>query len=162
MQMGRGHPSAGTSSGRYLPLTNHPGPGTFAISPFITYFAPAALEPSSCPPRAEPSACAWPANGAGPMDWEDRTMKRISRRNGVAASSFLFAGLVLAGVVVPLAAEQSNSLSITGHTGSAKIVQVEGHDFVEVEGLARLINASVRFTGNQIVITLPGGGDTPP
>jgi len=39
---------------------------------------------------------------------------------------------------------------------------VEGHDFVEVEGLARLINASVRFTGNQIVITLPGGGDTPP
>jgi hypothetical protein len=96
------------------------------------------------------------------MDWEDRTMKRISRRNGVAASSFLFAGLVLPGVVVPLAAEQSNSLSITGHTGSAKIVQVEGHDFVEVEGLARLINASVRFNGNQIVITLPGGGDTPP
>jgi hypothetical protein len=39
---------------------------------------------------------------------------------------------------------------------------VEGHDFVEVEGLARLINASVRFNRNQIVITLPGGADTPP
>jgi hypothetical protein len=87
-------------------------------------------------------------------------MKRICRRNGVAASSLLFAGLVLPGLVVPLAAEQSSSLSITGHTGSAKVVQVEGRNFVEVEGFARLINASVRFNGNQIVITLPGG-DTP-
>jgi hypothetical protein len=79
----------------------------------------------------------------------------------VAASSLLFAGLVLPGLVVPLAAEQSNSLSITEHTGSAKVVQVEGRNFVEVEGFARLINASVRFNGNQIVITLPGGGGTP-
>src|SRR5690349_5118032 len=47
-------------------------------------------------------------------------------------------------------------------THRANIVQVEGHDFVEVEGLAPLINASVRFNGNQIVITLPGGADTPP
>ena len=54
--------------------------------------------------------------------------------------------------------------ALTQHyrTHRAKIVQVEGHDFVEVEGLARLINASVRFGGNQIVITLPGGADTPP
>ena len=89
-------------------------------------------------------------------------MKRIRRRNGVAASSLLLAGLVLPSLVVPLAAEQSNSLSITGHTGTAKVVQVEGRNFVEVEGFARLINASVRFSGNQIVITLPGGGDTPP
>jgi hypothetical protein len=89
-------------------------------------------------------------------------MKRICRRNGVAASSLLFAGLVLPGLMVPLAAEQSNSLSITGHTGSAKVVQAGGRNFVEVEGLARLINASVRFNGNQIVITLHGGGDTPP
>ena len=88
-------------------------------------------------------------------------MKRICRRNSVVASSLLFADLVLPGLVVPLAAEQSNSLSITGHTGSAKVVQVEGRNFVEVEGFARLINASVRFNGNQIVITLPGGGDTP-
>ena len=89
-------------------------------------------------------------------------MKRICRRNGVAASSLFFAGLVLPGLLVPVAAEQSNSLTITGHTGSAKVVAVEGRNFVEVEGFARLINASVRFNGNQIVITLPDGGDTPP
>src|SRR5436190_12276674 len=93
---------------------------------------------------------------------EDGRMKRICRRNGEAALSLLFAGLVLPGLVVPLVAEQSNSLSITGHTGSAKVVQVEGRSFVGVEGFVRLINASVRFNGNQIVITLPGGGDTPP
>src|SRR4051812_29750297 len=89
-------------------------------------------------------------------------MKRICRRNGVAASSLLFAGLVLPDLLVRLAAAQSNSLSITGHTGSAKVVQVDGRNFVEVEGFARLINAYVRFNGNQIVITLPGRGDTPP
>src|SRR5437764_12841880 len=88
---------------------------------------------------------------------KDRTMKRICRRNGVATSSLLFAGLVLPGLVVPLSAEQSNSLSITGHTGSVKVVQAEGRNFVEVEGLARLINASVRFNGHQIVITLHSG-----
>jgi hypothetical protein len=73
----------------------------------------------------------------------------------------LFAGLVLPGLLIRLAAEQSNSLSIAGHTGSANVVQVEGRNFVEVEGFARLINASVRFNGNQIVITLPGRGDAP-
>src|SRR3954454_6203027 len=92
---------------------------------------------------------------------EDRTMKRIWRRNGVAASSLLCAGVVLPGLVVPLAAEQSNSLSVTGHTGYAKVVQVGGRNFVEVEGFARVINASVQFNGDQIVITMAGGG-TPP
>ena len=89
-------------------------------------------------------------------------MKRICRRNGVAALSLLFAGLVLPSLLVPLAAEQSNSLSITGYPGSAKVVQVEGRNFVEMEGLARLINAFVSFNGDQIVITLPGAGVTPP
>jgi len=37
-------------------------------SPFFHYFEPAALEPSSCLPRAAQSACAWTATGAGPMD----------------------------------------------------------------------------------------------
>jgi hypothetical protein len=37
---------------------------------------------------------------------------------------------------------------------------VAGHNYVEVEGLARITNSSINFNGNQIVLTLPGGGSS--
>jgi hypothetical protein len=68
--------------------------------------------------------------------------------------------LMLMGVVAVslLMAQQTTSLLITGQSGTAKVVQVAGHNYVEVEGLARITNSSVNFNGNQIVLTLPGGG----
>jgi hypothetical protein len=64
--------------------------------------------------------------------------------------------LVLSGLALPLAAQYSDSLSVAGQIGSAKVVQVNGHNFVEVEGIARLTNSSINFIGNQIIFTLPG------
>ena len=87
-------------------------------------------------------------------------MERINRRKWAAL--LLFAGFVSPGLLVTRVAGQTNSLSITGHTGSATVVQVEGRNFVEVEGFVRLTNASVSINGNQIVITLPSGGNAPP
>src|SRR5580704_10885494 len=68
----------------------------------------------------------------------------------------LAAFLVPAAMAVSLLAQQSNSLTIAGQPGSAKVIQVDGRNYVEVEGLARLTNSSMSFNANQIVLTMPG------
>lgn len=67
----------------------------------------------------------------------------------------LAALLILPSLALSLAAQQSMSLIIAGRPGSAKVAQVDGHNYVEVEGFARLTNASINFSGTQIVLTLP-------
>ena len=68
----------------------------------------------------------------------------------------LAAFLVPAAMAVSLLAQQSNSLTIAGQPGSAKVIQVDGRNYVEVEALARLTNSSMSFNANQIVLTMPG------
>jgi hypothetical protein len=68
----------------------------------------------------------------------------------------LAALLILPALALSLAAQQSDSLIIAGQPGSAKIIHLEGRNYVEVEGLARLTNSSISFNGNQIVLTLSG------
>jgi hypothetical protein len=65
-------------------------------------------------------------------------------------------GLGTAGLLaVSLAAQQSMSLVITGQQGTAKVVQVQGHNYVDIDGLARLTNGTISFKGEQIVLSLP-------
>jgi hypothetical protein len=64
--------------------------------------------------------------------------------------------LILPGLEFSLVGQVSDSLSVTGHAGSARVVQVDGRNYVEVEGLARLTGGSMNFNGNQIIIALPG------
>ncbi len=78
-------------------------------------------------------------------------MKTTRKRNLSAAAFFIFSAGVLS-----MAAQQINSLIIQGQSGSAKVTQVDGHNYVDVEGLASLTNSSIRFNGNQIVLALPG------
>jgi hypothetical protein len=54
-----------------------------------------------------------------------------------------------------VAAQQTTSLAVHGQQGDAKVVQVQGHNYVDIEGLARLTNGTISFRGNQIVLTLP-------
>ncbi len=65
--------------------------------------------------------------------------------------------LILSGLALPVVAQHADSLSINGQTGTAKVIQLNGRNYVEVEGLARLTNSSISFNGNQIIITLAGG-----
>ena len=37
---------------------------------------------------------------------------------------------------------------------------MQGKNYVEVEGLARIAGGSLRFAENQIILTLPSGGNT--
>jgi hypothetical protein len=63
---------------------------------------------------------------------------------------------ILTVMAVSLLAQQTSSLTIAGQSGSAKVVQIDGRNYVEVEGLARLTNSSMSFNANQIVLTMPG------
>jgi hypothetical protein len=67
--------------------------------------------------------------------------------------------LILPMLALSLAAQRgNNTLTVAGQQGSARVIQVGGHNYVDVEGLARITNGSIRFSGNQIVLTLPDSG----
>lgn len=70
--------------------------------------------------------------------------------------------LVLLGVVAAegrtQSAQQEYTLTVNGHSGTAKIVQMNGHSYVDLDALARIANGSIAYQGNQISLTLPGAG----
>jgi len=61
--------------------------------------------------------------------------------------------LVLA---LTLAGQQNRILIVTGHSGEAAVAEMGGHSYVEIEALARLVSGSLNFSGNQVILTLPG------
>jgi len=54
-----------------------------------------------------------------------------------------------------LTAEQTSWLLIDGPQGEAKVIQVQGKNYVEIDELARITGGSLRFVGNQIILKLP-------
>ena len=81
-------------------------------------------------------------------------------RNALRASVLLIAILFLP--LLLLMAQQTSFLLIDGLPGEARVIQVQGKNYVEVEGLARITGGALRFAGNQISLTLPSGGNTVP
>jgi hypothetical protein len=81
-------------------------------------------------------------------------------RNAIRTSVMLLTILLLPLLV--LVAQETSALLIEGHQGQAKVIQVQGKNYVEVEALSRITGGSLRFEGNQIIVTLPGGADAPP
>jgi hypothetical protein len=80
------------------------------------------------------------------------------RRNAIRTSMMLVAILLLPLLVV--VAQQTSSLLIEGPQGQTTAIQVQGKTYVEVDEVARITGGSLRFVGNQIILTLPGSGDT--
>lgn len=64
--------------------------------------------------------------------------------------------LALMAPVIAMAQAPTQTLAVTGYSGSVPALQVSGRNYVEVEALARLINGALSFSGNRIVLTLPG------
>ena len=52
-------------------------------------------------------------------------------------------------------AQSPGTLVITGDTEQAPITRISGHPYVDIESLARITHATVRYVGNQIILTLP-------
>src|SRR3984893_2738406 len=82
------------------------------------------------------------------------------RRNAIRSSMMLVAILLLPLLV--LVAQETSTLLIEGQQGQARVIQVQGKTYVEVEGLARITGGSLRFAGDQIILTLPAGANLTP
>jgi hypothetical protein len=71
----------------------------------------------------------------------------------------MFAGVLIVPALAPSqTAQQSGSLTVSGHSGQAPVIQASGRSYVDVEALARITNGSLSFNANQITLTLPGSG----
>ena len=78
-----------------------------------------------------------------------------------ATRTWVMLAAILMLPVVMLVAQQTSSLAIDGQQGQAKVIQVQGKNYVSVDGLARITGGSIRFVGNQIILNMPGtGGNT--
>jgi hypothetical protein len=53
------------------------------------------------------------------------------------------------------ATQQSGTLTIVGQTDQATLLRINGKSYVDIESLARITHGSVRFQGNQTILTLP-------
>jgi hypothetical protein len=51
--------------------------------------------------------------------------------------------------------QDAHILSIAGHSDYAKILELNGKSYVEVQDLARLTRGALTSEGNQILLTLP-------
>jgi hypothetical protein len=80
------------------------------------------------------------------------------RRNAIQTLVMLVAILLLPLLV--LVAQETGSFLIEGPQGQTKVIQVQGKNYVEVDEFARITGGSLRFLGNQIILSLPGS-DTP-
>jgi hypothetical protein len=79
------------------------------------------------------------------------------RRNVIRI--WLLLGVLLSPLLV-LVAQQTTALLVEGPSGQAQVIQVQGKRYVEVDELARITGGSLRFAGNQIILTLPASGST--
>jgi hypothetical protein len=52
-------------------------------------------------------------------------------------------------------AVQNRTLILNGQSGPVKIVEIDGRSYVDLESLARIANGTLRFSKNQITLTLP-------
>jgi len=63
---------------------------------------------------------------------------------------------VMPAIVFAQAASSPNtSLTVSGHSGQAPVIQRNGRSYVDVEALARLTGGTLGFQGSHIVLTLP-------
>jgi hypothetical protein len=76
------------------------------------------------------------------------------RRNAIRSSMMLVTILLLPLLV--LVAQETSALLVEGRQGQAKVIQVQGKNYVEVDEFARITGGSLRFVGNQIILSLPG------
>lgn len=63
--------------------------------------------------------------------------------------------LIVPGLARSQAVQQSRTLIVNGRSGPVKIMEIDGRSYVDLESLARIVNGTLGFSGNQITLTLP-------
>jgi hypothetical protein len=74
----------------------------------------------------------------------------------------ILVALLVPGLALAQAGRQNWTLVVSGQSGEAPVIQVRGRSYVDVEALARLMNASLGFRGNQITLTVPASASGTP
>lgn len=62
------------------------------------------------------------------------------------------------GIALAQGQPQKRTLVINGQSGEASLIEINGRSYIDLETLARIANGTLAFQGEQIVLTLPGGG----
>jgi hypothetical protein len=70
-------------------------------------------------------------------------------------ATILAAPVMLPANISAQTAQKASTFVIAGHPGEAKIVQIDGKSYVEIETLARLTQGTLTFKANQTTLTLP-------
>jgi hypothetical protein len=84
------------------------------------------------------------------------------RKKSLPAGLILVTLLAVPGLVFSQAVQQTVLLLISGHPGQVPVLQISGRSYVDIEALARLANGTLKFSGNQIILTLSdSAGDLP-
>jgi hypothetical protein len=63
--------------------------------------------------------------------------------------------LIVPGLALSQAVQQSRTLIVNGKSGQVKVMEIDGRSYVDLESLARIGNGTLAFSGNQITLTLP-------
>ena len=63
--------------------------------------------------------------------------------------------VVLSGVLVAQVKSRTQVLQVNGHSGEAGMVEMNGHEYVDLRALVRVANGSLSFEGNRLVMTFP-------
>jgi hypothetical protein len=78
---------------------------------------------------------------------------------GIARSEWLplIVLVTVVGLGLALAEQQDGTLVVSGHSGQAPVTHVNGRAYVAIDALARLLNGSVNYRGNDVTLTLSHG-----
>src|SRR5260370_2619276 len=111
-------------------------------------------------PEVQQNATRLAMLGAGHRPTAGRHEGKSDMRRNTLGTSVMLAGILLLPLLI-VVAQETTSLLIEGPQGQTRVIQVQGKNYVEVDEVARITGGSLRFAGNQIILTLPDS-DTPP
>ena len=77
------------------------------------------------------------------------------QQNARGTSSLLSIVLLLPVITFAQVERQERTLVINGQAGQAQVVKIDGHSYVDLESLAHIVNGSLQFQANRIVLSLP-------
>jgi hypothetical protein len=66
--------------------------------------------------------------------------------------------LIVNGSALSQAGQPAEMLTVSGLHGQAPVTRINGSSYVAVDALARLMNGSLAYQRNEIVLTIPAGG----
>jgi hypothetical protein len=85
--------------------------------------------------------------------------KIMDKRWCFGCSAVLAVFLMLAGSGFAQNATEKKTLVVNGRTSDGAVVQIGGHSYVDVDNIAKILNAAISFEPGRVIITVPPRAD---